>query len=222
MPLEKLQLEWLGHSGFKFIWGGKVMYLDPYMISDYSKPADFIFLTHSHYDHCSLADLQKIVTEKTVILLPADAQSKINRFSFPVDMRIVEPMQEFEIAGIKISCLPSYNLHTSFHTKSEGWVGYVLCFDEITLYHAGDTDLIPEMQKLTGFGNDKSYFIALLPVGGKYVMDADEAAEAAALIKPNLAIPMHYGSIHGTLEDAQEFVKLCEEKGIKAMILEKS
>ena len=222
MPLEHLQLEWLGHSGFRFVWNNKVIYIDPYMLSESSKLADFIFLTHSHYDHCSLADLNKIVTQDTVIFLPADAQSKITRFPFPVDMQIVEPQQEFEVAGMKISCLPAYNLHTSFHPSSEGWVGYVFRFENLILYHAGDTDMIPEMQRLTGFGGGNDYFIALLPIGGKYTMNYEEAVEAASLIKPSLAIPMHYGSVIGTKKDAEMFVALCQEKGVNAKILEKS
>jgi L-ascorbate metabolism protein UlaG (beta-lactamase superfamily) len=93
--------------------------------------------------------------------------------------------------------------------------------DDVVIYHAGDTDLIPEMQKLTGFKQPGKEFVALLPIGGRFTMSAEEAAEAAELIKPTLAIPMHYGSIIGGEEDAKEFVEFCEEAGIKAMVLEK-
>ncbi|KHO52682.1 MAG: hypothetical protein QT05_C0018G0013 [archaeon GW2011_AR13] len=92
---------------------------------------------------------------------------------------------------------------------------------DVLIYHAGDTDLIPEMKKLTGYKQEGKKFIALLPVGGRFTMSAEEACEAAKIIKPTIAIPMHYGSIVGSEEDALEFVELCEEEGIQAKILKK-
>jgi L-ascorbate metabolism protein UlaG (beta-lactamase superfamily) len=93
--------------------------------------------------------------------------------------------------------------------------------NDVLIYHAGDTDVIPEMQKLTGHKHPEKKFIALLPVGGRFTMSAEEAAQAAKIIKPDLAIPMHYGSIVGDSEDAKEFVELCKEEGIEAEVLEK-
>ena len=93
--------------------------------------------------------------------------------------------------------------------------------DDVLIYHAGDTDLIPEMKNLTGYGQSKKDFIALLPIGGRFTMNVEEAAEAAKIIKPSLAIPIHYGSVVGTHDDAKEFLELCKENGIHAAILEK-
>ncbi|MCX6746990.1 MAG: MBL fold metallo-hydrolase [Candidatus Pacearchaeota archaeon] len=220
MKIDDIEIKWLGHSGF-LIKNTKIIYIDPYNIKENSEKADAILITHSHYDHCSVADMKKIIKEGTKIFLTADCQSKITRFDVPIDIQIVEPGQELSFGEIKISVLPAYNIDKSFHPKEDGWVGYILKMKDVLIYHAGDTDLIPEMQKLTGHKQPDKKFIALLPVGGRFTMSAEEAAEAAKLIKPSLAIPIHYGSVVGTMGDAEEFVKLCKEEGINAEILEK-
>ncbi|MFA4953494.1 MAG: MBL fold metallo-hydrolase [Candidatus Pacearchaeota archaeon] len=220
MKIDDVELNWLGHSGF-LIRNSKIIYIDPYNIKGGEK-ADVILITHSHYDHCSFADLNKIVKNGTKILLPADCQSKITRSEIPIQIEVVEPGQEIEIGDVKISTIPAYNLDKPFHSKEEEWVGYLIKMNDVLIYHAGDTDKIPEMQKLTGFKQAGNKFIALLPVGGRFTMSVEEAVEAAKLIKPSLAIPMHYGSVVGSEEDADEFVEMCEEEGINAVRLEKS
>ena len=157
--------------------------------------------------------------EKTRIICTADCQSKIARFEVPVKIDLVEPNQEVDLGTIKISTIPSYNVDKDFHPKMSNWVGYIIKMNGVMIYHAGDTDLIPEMQRLTG--HQEKNFIALLPIGGRFTMTAEEASEAAGIIKPSLAIPMHYGSIVGTEDDAKEFVELCKEKSVNAQILEK-
>jgi L-ascorbate metabolism protein UlaG (beta-lactamase superfamily) len=221
MNIGDIELKWLGHSGF-MIKNHRTIYIDPYNIKENSEKADIILITHSHYDHCSIADIKNIIKEGTRIFLTADSQSKITRFSIPINIQIVEPNQEYNFGELKIATLPSYNIEKPYHPKDEGWVGFVVKMNDIIIYHAGDSDFIPEMQKLTGHNQQGKSFIALLPVGGKLTMNAEEAAEAAKLIKPSLAIPMHYGTIIGDNTDAEEFVKLCKESGIDAEILEKS
>lgn len=220
MKIRDIELKWLGHSGF-LIEHKKVIYIDPYGIKDGLPQADVILITHSHYDHCSLPDMEKIIKEGTRIVVPADCQSTITKFDVPIKMEIIEPGQEIEIGDLKVFAFPSYNIDKHFHPKEEGWVGYVIKTEGVIIYHSGDTDVIPEMQKLTGYKQQDKEFIALLPVGGRYTMNAEEAAEAAKIIKPTLAIPMHWGSLVGSEDDAKEFVELCEEDGIKAEILEK-
>ncbi len=220
MKINGIEIKWLGHSGF-VINNSKVIYVDPYNIKDVSEKADLIFITHSHYDHCSYSDLKKIVKEGTKIIVTPDCQSKIAKFSVPINIEIIEPGREIVFNGLKINAVPAYNINKSFHPKEESWIGYVIKMDDVIIYHAGDTDVIPEMQKLTGFKQPDKEFIALLPVGGRFTMSAEEAAEAAKIIKPTLAIPMHYGSIIGSEEDAKEFKELCEEEDIKVEILEK-
>lgn len=220
MKINGVELKWLGHSGF-LIKNSRVIYIDPYNIKDGLEKADIIFITHSHYDHCSFADLDKIVQEGTRVIAPASCQSTIAKFKIPVKIELVEPGQELEFGDLKISTLPSYNVDKHFHSQTEGWVGYVMKIGDIIIYHSGDTDLIPEMQKLTGYKQQGKEFVALLPVGGRFTMSAEEAAEAAKVIKPTLAIPMHFGSIIASEKEAQEFVDLCKENGINARILEK-
>jgi L-ascorbate metabolism protein UlaG (beta-lactamase superfamily) len=220
MKIGEIEIKWLGHSGF-LIRNHRIIYIDPYNIKPDLEKADIILITHSHYDHCSVSDIKSIVKKGTKILVTADSQSKITRMDIPIDIQIVEPNQELNFGELKISTLPAYNLDKPYHPKEEGWVGFVIKMNDVIIYHAGDTDFIPEMQKLTGHKQLDKKFIALLPIGGKFTMNAEEAAEAAKLIKPSLAIPMHYGAIIGDNSDAEEFVKLCKENGIDAIIPEK-
>ena len=236
MDVNGVEVKWLGHSGFliknstpqaypeksseKISTGGKIIYIDPYNISENCEKADLILITHAHYDHCSIADMRKIVKEGTKVIMPADCQSKLARFNVRIKMDIAEEGSDLTFGNIKISAVPAYNLDKEFHPKNEG-VGYLIWIDNVLIYHAGDTDSIPEMQKLTGHKNKDASFVALLPVGGRFTMNAEEAAEAAKLIKPDLAIPMHYGSIIGSKEDAEEFVEICKENKITAIVLEK-
>lgn len=220
MKIGSVDLKWLGHSGF-LIKNSKTIYVDPYNIKEQDDKADIILITHGHYDHCSLEDLRKVAKEGTRIFVTADSQSKITRFEIPVKIEIVEPGQEIDLGEIKISTMPAYNIDKHFHPKDEGWIGYIIKMNDVIIYHSGDTDIIPEMQKLTGHKQPGKTFISLLPVGGRFTMSADEAFEAAKIIKPSLAIPMHWGSIIGSEQDAKEFVDLCNEAGIEARILEK-
>ena len=238
MIIDGIEIKWLGHAGFliknstppaypdksstKISTKGKMIYIDPYNISEDSEKADLILLTHSHYDHCSVADIKKIIQEGTRIVLTADCQSKIVRFDVPIKLEVVEPGKELVFGNMKISVLPAYNVDKPFHSKEESWVGYFLKINGLLVYHAGDTDVIPEMQKLTGYKQQGKKLVALLPVGGRFTMSAEEAVEAAKLIKPDLAIPMHYGSVVGSEDDAKEFCEMCEEEGINCEILEKN
>lgn len=220
MKIHNIELKWLGHSAF-LICNEKTIYIDPYNLSHSEPKADIILITHSHYDHCSIADIQKIARKGTKIIVPPGCQSKITKME-NVEMQIIEPGDEIKLGNVIINTIPAYNPKKQFHPKSEGWLGYIVKTNNIIIYHAGDTDLIPEMEKLTGYGKTGNEFIALLPIGGNYTMNAEEAAQAASIIKPTLAIPMHYGSVIGTEKDAENFISLCKEAGIKAEILEKS
>ncbi len=219
MRLGNTELRWLGHSSFSIkSKAGKVIYIDPYNIHAVEK-ADIILITHPHYDHCSIVDINKIVKDGTVIVVPVACQSKITKLNHKIELKIIEAGQELSFGSMKIAAVLAYNTNKSFHPKSEGWLGYVVKIENSVIYHAGDTDLIPEMKNLIGYGKAENEFVALLPVGGTYTMNAEQASEAASIIQPNLAVPMHYGSVTGSTNDAEEFVKLCKEKGIKAEIL---
>lgn len=221
MKVDNVEIKWLGHASF-LIKNSKVIYIDPYNLSEDLEKADLILITHSHYDHCSIADINKIIKENTKIICTADCQSKILKTNIPVKFEVVEPGQDLQFGSIKISTLPAYNTDKHFHPKEELWVGYLIKINDVLIYHAGDTDVIPEMQTLTGYNHADKKLVALLPVGGRYTMTSDEAVEAAKLIKPYLAIPMHYGTIVGTEEDAKDFKEFCDEENINSEIMQKS
>jgi len=213
MRIGNIDLKWLGHSGF-LISNEKAIYIDPFKISGGEK-ADLILITHSHYDHCSIEDLKKIVKDGTIVVCSGDCCSKFTYIDKKIDLKVIEPGKGIKIGEVKVIAVPAYNINKSFHGKSEYWNGYILEVEGVRIYHAGDSDLIPEMSKLGKID------VALLPVGGTYTMNAEEAARAAFVIKPKLAIPMHFGSIVGSNEDGIKFVELCEREGIKARILER-
>ncbi|MDO8508811.1 MAG: MBL fold metallo-hydrolase [Nanoarchaeota archaeon] len=222
MEIGGVNIDFLGHSGFLIRNGnGKRIAVDPYNISEGIEKVDLILITHSHYDHCSIKDITKLSKEGTIIVVSPDVQSKITRIE-GVEMQVVEIGDEIEFGNVKIEVMPAYNVGKEFHPKNEEWLGYLIKLHGVVIYHSGDTDKIPEMQNLTGYGKHGNEFIALLPVSGKYVMDAEEAYEVAQMLKPDLALPMHYGAgVAGTKEDAEKFVKLCNDNGIRAELLEK-
>lgn len=201
-------IKWLGQSGFKITsQEGKTIYLDPFKIPAETPPADFIFLTHSHFDHFSPENIAKIRGEKTLLFCPADLAPKIGG-----KVRTVKPGDILAADGIKIEVVPAYNIDKEFHPKENGWVGYVLEISGQRIYHAGDTDLIPEMKAL------KNIDVAMLPVGGTYTMNWQEAAEAVKIIAPRTVIPMHYGDEVGTVSDALNLKNSAEAE---VVILEK-
>lgn len=200
-------IHWLGHAGFR-IDGDKVIYFDPYQI-DSGPLADLIFISHDHFDHCSPEDVAKIQGPNTVLITEKDSAGKLSG-----DVRVLNAGETLELHGVQILGVPSYNTDKDFHPKRNGWLGFLVEMSGIRIYHAGDTDFIPEMKGL-------NVHIALLPVSGTYVMTAQQAARAALAIGPELAIPMHYGTIVGDNQDAFAFKKALDGR-VDVLILEKS
>ena len=210
IQIEGVKVEWLGHASFLITYEGKKIFIDPFKISgkiSESNKADFIFITHSHYDHCSPEDITKLLKDDTIIVCPADCNSKLNRIQRTLDIKIIEPNSSIKINDMLVETMPAYNINKSFHKREYNWLGYLIKVGGVSIYHSGDTDLIPEMKELKG-----KVDIALLPVGGTYTMNSEEASEAVRIISPKLAVPMHYGTIVGSLKDAQDFKELVGEK----------
>lgn len=214
MQLGNLELKWLGQSAF-LIKSKILIYIDPFRLSNNPEKADLILITHSHQDHCSIPDLMKIVKDGTTAVMPADCQSKFSRIDKKINFINIEPGQEINVLGVDIKAVPAYNVDKKFHDKREYWNGYVILVEGKKIYHAGDTDLIPEMANLENID------VALLPIGGTYTMTADEAARAAILIKAKVVIPMHYGELVGSREDALRFMDRCKEENVKCELIKK-
>ena len=186
-------LHWLGHDAFLLRAGGRIIYFDPFKLGPGLPPADIICISHEHYDHCSPADVLAIQKPSTIIFTEAKAAAKLKG-----KIMILAPGERREVEGLTIETVPAYNINKQFHPQGNSWLGFILTVDGVRVYHAGDTDYIPEMNKIRAD-------IALLPVCGTYVMTAEEAAQAAIAIGPKIAAPMHYGAVVGTSDDAARF-----------------
>ena len=194
----------LEHSSIK-INLEKIIYVDPFNIKKEYKDADYIFITHSHYDHFSEKDILKIKKENTKIIITEDLFEKVKEMDFEENkIIIVEANREYIFDEIKINTIYSYNTNKEFHPKENNWVGYIFNIENIKVYIAGDTDITDENKNL-------KCDIALVPIGGTYTMDSKEAAELINIIRPKYVIPTHYGSLVGKKCDAEEFISNLDE-----------
>jgi L-ascorbate metabolism protein UlaG (beta-lactamase superfamily) len=192
-------IHWLGHDSFRIEGDNQVIYIDPWNLPEDAKAADLILISHDHRDHCSPEDVEKIQREDTVIATITAAATKLKG-----RIEIVKPGDKLTLKEIPIEIVPAYNLNKfrspgePFHPKESGHVGFILTVGGRRIYHAGDADVIPEMETI-------QTDVALLPVSGTYVMTVDEAVQAAEIIQPKVAIPMHVGRGIGSLDNTEEF-----------------
>lgn len=197
--LEDIQV--LCHSSIK-INKEKVIYIDSFKIDKNYNDADIIFITHDHYDHYSEEDIDKVKKANTVIIVPEKLLTKALRNGFKQDYIItVVPNQKYMAEGIEFTTVPAYNTNKQFHPKENEWVGYIIEIKGVKYYIAGDTDITEENKRV-------KCDVAFVPVGGTYTMDFKEATYLINEIKPKIAVPIHYGSIVGTNQDAISFSKL--------------
>ena len=200
-------IEVLYHSSIR-ISKNKIIYIDPFKIDKNYNDADIIFITHNHYDHYSEEDIDKVIKENTTIIIPEELLTKLLRKGINKNAIItVEPNEKYMVQGIKFETIPSYNTNKTFHPKENGWIGYIITLDGIRYYIAGDTDI-----------TEVKCDVAFVPVGGTYTMDFKEAAQLINEIQPKIAVPIHYGSVVGTEQDATDFIKLLHPS-IKGIIL---
>jgi L-ascorbate metabolism protein UlaG (beta-lactamase superfamily) len=188
------------HASFKITGQNTTIYIDPFQISSEPHDADIVICTHDHYDHCSPDDVKKVAKKDTVIIASTNCMAKVKQLG--LEYKLLNPGDKIEVRNVAIEAVPAYNIGKRFHPKEYRGIGVVVRIGGVAIYHAGDTDLIPEMSNLRG-----KVQVALLPVSGTYVMDWNEAVKAAETIMPEIAIPMHYGAIVGNKNDAENFAK---------------
>lgn len=191
-------IQWLGHASFRISHDDTVIYIDPWKLKHSPGDATLVLVSHDHYDHYSKEDIAKVSGPDTKLIASADVVVKEGAGE------PIMPGLTVELGGVRIIAVPAYNPKKEFHPRANNWVGFVIELGSKRIYYAGDTDIIEEMKAL------KNIDLALLPVGGKYTMDAADAAQAANQIKPKRAIPYHWGDIVGELSNAMQFAEMAE------------
>lgn len=187
-----IEITWISHASFRLA-GSRVVYIDPWKISASPHDGNVVFVSHSHHDHCSPPDVQKVLAPDGLVAGPADVVDQIGKG------KALSPGAGLRADGVKITAVPAYNVGKAFHPKANDWLGALIEMDGTRVYYAGDTDQIDEMDGLSDID------VALLPVGGTYTLDAAEAAAACEAIACKAAIPYHFGDIVGSTADAGKF-----------------
>ena len=183
--------------------GGLVVYFDPLKIAE-QHDANYVFITHSHWDHFSPDDIRKVANANTSIITPHDVYDKLMEADFNASkLHHVQPYDELDLDSIHVQAVPAYNINKNFHPRANNWVGYVVTIDNAIYYIMGDTDALPENENI----RCDTLFI---PIGGTYTMDTTEAANFTNKIRPTTAIPVHYGMVVGTRDDFVRYQSLVE------------
>ncbi len=216
LEIDGIIIQWTGHDGYRLSTDNKTIYIDPYKLSqnyNNKKDADLIFITHNHYDHLSIEDINNLINSNTKIICSYECIETLNKQYNNNEIVTLNPKDKSVIENIKIEAVSAYNTDKKFHPSGDNKIGFIININNLKIYHTGDTDIIPEME---GINPD----VAFVPVSGTYVMNAEEAAKAVnELIKPKkIAIPMHYNTIIGSINDAETFcnkVNVCKTKILK-------
>ena len=196
-------IHWLGHDSFR-LDGSSTVYIDPWKLRAGAPRADLVLVTHDHFDHFSPHDIARVATPRTTLIGPASVTAQVEG----VAAVTLSAGETATVGGVTVTAVPAYDVDKFrqpgevFHPRAAGGLGYIVELDGRRIYHAGDTDAIPEMREVR-------CDVALLPVSGTYVMTAEEAAEACRMISAAAVVPMHFGDIVGTAADAARFEGLC-------------
>ncbi len=195
-------IEVFKHNSIRIETDIGMVYVDPFEMETAPHDAAFVLVTHDHYDHFAPESIEKVARADTVLVVPEKMEKKASEASGFVGKTVtVKPGCSIELDGLKFETVPAYNLLKPFHPKSAEWVGYIVHAGGKRVYIAGDTDATKEAKAV-------SCDIALVPVGGTYTMDAKKAAELVNEIRPEIAIPVHYGSVVGEEKDGETFASL--------------
>ena len=200
------RIHWLGHASFR-IQEDPVVYIDPWKVASRALTARLVLITHGHYDHLSRQDIERVRGSQTTVIMPPSAAA-----TFGSEAVTLGPGDTYVVDDVTVTAVAAYNMDKAFHPKDNDWLGYHIQYPDGSIYHAGDTDLIPEM-------NDVRADIALLPIGGTYTMNADDAVEAALRVHASIVIPMHWGDVVGVEADARRFEELAKERGLRVVML---
>lgn len=186
------------------IAGTRILYFDPFKISRSEHDADIVFITHAHYDHLDPGSVEKVSDRNTIFVAPASMALEMKKVAGEAELVLMAPGDKKTVSGIPVQAVPAYNRLKPFHSKRNGWVGYVITMDGISYYVAGDTDALSELSEVV-------CDVALVPIGGTYTMAAKDAAKLINEIHPSVVIPTHYGSIVGKPKDADVFSQYIDQ-----------
>ena len=189
----------------RIISEGREIHIDPFQTDEATNSADFILITHDHHDHFSVRDIERTAGKNTVLIVPENMRGKAEAAEkYVKKIETVAPGGSYDIDGLEFETVPAYNIGKPFHPKSAGWVGYIIKTEGKRIYVAGDTDATEEAVSV-------KCDIALVPVGGTYTMDPGQAAKLINTIKPEIAVPVHYGGVVGKEKDGIDFQKSVDE-----------
>ena len=206
--LENLEL--LCHNSIR-ITGSKTIYIDPFKVNENYNDADYIFCTHSHFDHFSKEDIEKVKKDGTIIITVNSSKADAEEIAPKNKVIIVEPENEYNVEGLEFKTTYAYNVNKQFHPKENKWVGFIINLDDTVYYIAGDTDFVPEIEHV-------KCDVALIPIGGTFTMDVEEALKLANSLDAKYIVPTHYGEVIGDKSDGEKFAKLVTNKEVKVMM----
>ncbi len=176
----------------------KIVYFDPFKIDTEYHDADYIFITHNHYDHYDVESIRKVIKDNSMIIVPKSIYDEVFSSFSNYTIYPVEPLNSYDI-GIRFDTIRAYNNSKQFHPKDNNWLGYIIYLDNLSYYVMGDTDDTVDAREV-------KCDVLFIPIGGTYTMNKEEAIFYTNFIKPKVVIPIHYGSIVGNMSDGEYFI----------------